>query len=300
MNVSHQKILITGGTGLIGQHLAVVLKKHIADVRILSRNPRNPNEFHWDPKKKQIDPNALNEVSVLINLSGAGIADGRWTEDRKRELENSRVDANNFLFSLLDDMPHLKHFISASGINAYTPDLEIVYEEDAPYGKEFLCRLTQKWEESALQFSSRVKVSIIRTAVVLSSKGGAYPKLSKITKLGLGSGLGSGKQSMPWIHIADLSAIYLHVIEKELNGTYNAVADCPTNKDFMRRMAKCLRKPFFLPNVPAWVMKLLLGEMSTMLLEGVRASNEKLIRTGFTFHYPELDEAFSQLSKGSE
>ena len=300
MNISEQTILITGGTGLIGQYLKRTLEQKNVSVRILTRNPSKKNEYYWDPFKKELDKTAFEDVTVLINLSGAGIADGRWTSSRKQELEDSRVQANTFLFSQISNMPALKHFISASGINAYTPNQEIALTEDSPYGQDFLSGLTRKWEESALLFSPNVKVSIVRTAVVLSSKGGAYPKLASLTKFGLGSGLGSGKQPIPWIHISDLTNIYLYLIEKELGGTYNAVAKCTPNKEFMRQLAFTLKKPFFLPNVPGWAMKLLLGEMSTMLLDGVRASNQKLRETGFSFVYDELQTALEQLSKGLE
>ena len=300
MNVSQQTILIAGGTGLIGQYLKRTLEQKKVSVRILTRNPWKKNEYYWDPLKKELDKTAFENVTVLINLSGAGIADDRWTSKRKKELEDSRVQANTFLFSQISNMTALKHFISASGINAYTPNQEMELTEDSPYGQDFLSSLTRKWEESASLFSSHVKVSIIRTAVVLSSKGGAYTKLASLTKFGLGSGLGTGKQPIPWIHISDLTNIYVHMIEKEISGTFNAVAKCTPNKEFMRELAFTLKKPFFLPNVPGWAMKLLLGEMSTMLLDGVRASNQKLRNTGFSFVYDELQTALEQLNKESE
>lgn len=300
MKISEQTILIAGGTGLIGRTLQRTLQQQHASVRILTRNPKAKNEYYWDPYKKELDSKALEQVTVLINLSGAGIADGRWTTRRKEELERSRVESNAFLYGFIHSMPELKRFISASGINAYEPNQQRIAHEDEPFGKPYLCQLTRKWEESALLFSKDVPVSIIRTAVVLSKNGGAYPKLAGITRYCLGSALGSGKQLIPWIHIDDLTAIYTHTIEKELNGPFNAVAGCDTNKEFMQKMAESLKKPFFLPNIPGWMMKLVLGEMSTMLLDGVNASNHKLIDTGFKFIYPELSKAFNQLASESK
>jgi uncharacterized protein (TIGR01777 family) len=300
MKISEQTILIAGGTGLIGRAMQRTLERQHASVRILTRKPKAKNEYYWNPYKKELDPKSLEQVTVLINLSGAGIADGRWTKKRKEELERSRVESNAFLYGFINSMPELKRFISASGINAYEPNQQRIANEDDPFGKPFLCQLTRKWEESALPFSTAVPVSIIRTAVVLSANGGAYPKLAGITKYFLGSGLGSGKQLIPWIHIDDLTAIYMHTIEKELNGPINAVASCDTNKEFMQKIAESLKKPFFLPNIPGWMMKLVLGEMSTMLLDGVNASNHKLIDTGFKFIYPELSKAFNQLASESK
>jgi len=300
MKISEQTILIAGGTGLIGRALQRTLERQHASVRILTRSPKTANEYYWDPYKKELDVAALEQVTVLINLSGAGIADGRWTKKRKEELERSRVASNAFLYEFISSTPALKRFISASGINAYEPNQQKVSQEDEPFGYPYLCQLTRKWEESALLFSKDVPVSIIRTAVVLSAKGGAYARLSGITKFGLGSGLGSGKQFIPWIHVDDLTAIYVHVIENELSGTFNGVAACESNKEFMRNLAKSLKKPFYLPNVPGWLMKLLLGEMSTMLLDGVNASNQKLKDAGFQFQYPELRKAFDQLALSSK
>lgn len=290
-----EKVLIAGGSGLIGKKLAELLRAEHFEVAILSRNPKRSNEFYWDPVKEELDEMALKEVTILINLSGAGIADARWTKNRKKELVDSRVGSNNFLFAKLEKLPKLRHFICASGINAYAPSKSKLYVEEDPYGTDFLQSLVKNWEESAQQFHPTAKVSLLRTAVVLAKEGGAFPRLSKITRLSLGSGLGKGDQAMPWVHIDDLTGIYLHVLKNELDGTFNAVAANDSNEQFMRILAKELSKPFFLPNVPAWALKLALGEMSTLLIDGVSASNEKILKAGFEFKYPELVSSFQQL-----
>lgn len=295
MNISEERVLIAGGTGLIGKDLVKKLRAKGAEVRVLTRKPANSDEFYWNPDKKEINENALVGITVLINLSGAGIADKRWTSSRKQELEDSRVGANRFLFSLHEKLPELKHFICASGINAYTPNHPEIFNEESPFGSEFLCELTRKWEESALLFSSFTRVSLVRTAVVLAPKGGAYPKLAGITKWGLDSGLGTGKQYIPWIHLDDLSSVYIHLLEHELAGVFNGVAGCETNHLFMKKLAKSLHKPFFLPNVPGWLLKLILGEMATMLLDGVHVSNQKLHESNFKFNFQDLNTAFDSL-----
>ena len=300
MNRSKEKVLIAGGTGLIGSQLAQVLHNEQYEVAVLSRNPKKDIEYYWDPEKEELDEKALHGVSVLINLSGASIADERWTKKRKKILEDSRIHTNRFLYNKIDHMPHLRQFICASGINAYAPNNTTIYTETDTYGKDFLPQLVRKWEDSAQLFSDNVKVAMVRTAVVLAHEGGAYPKLSKLTKLGLGSALGKGDQPIPWIHMDDLVAIYLHILKNKLEGTFNAVAANDSNEKFMRSLAKEMNKPFFLPHVPAWILKLALGEMSTLLLDGVCASNEKIIQTGFTFRYPNLKSSFDQLTAASK
>ncbi|MEY4605072.1 MAG: hypothetical protein RIT43_2364 [Bacteroidota bacterium] len=300
MSRSKDKVLIAGGTGLIGRKLAELLTSEEYEVVILSRKPKNPFEFYWDPIKMELDEQALDGVTVIINLSGAGIADKRWTDTRKKELEDSRVGSNNFLFSKRDKMPHLRQFICASGINAYAPGKSELYSENDAYGEEFLPQLVKKWEESAKKFHPHARVALVRTAVVLANEGGAFPRLSKLTKLGLGSGLGRGDQPMPWIHMDDLAEIYLHIIKTQLEGTFNAVASNDSNAQFMRSLAKEMKKPFILPNVPGWLLKIGLGEMSSVLLDGVSASNEKILKTGFQFKYPSLESSLKQLVASSK
>jgi uncharacterized protein (TIGR01777 family) len=300
MNKSIENILIAGGTGLIGRKLASLLKKANYDVFILSRNPKQENEYYWNPDKQELDEKALEDVTVLISLCGAGIADERWTKNRKKILEDSRINTNRFLHTKIDQMPNLKQFICASGINAYRSNKTKVYTETDAFGEDFLPQLVKKWEASAQVFDTKVNVALVRTAVVLAIEGGAYPRLAKLTQLGLGSALGRGDQPMPWIHIDDLTGIYLHIIRNQLTGCFNAVTSCDSNKQFMQALAMEMKKPFFLPNVPAWVLKLALGEMSSLLLEGVCASHQNIAKTGYFFQYPDLKSALLQLQIASK
>jgi uncharacterized protein (TIGR01777 family) len=263
---------------------------------LLTRKPKESNEYYWNPKSQEINCPVLNEVDVLINLSGEGIADKKWTNERKMELQQSRVGANLFLYSLVEQIPKLQQFICSSGINAYGfKEPNKVYSEDDPFGSDFLSQLVKVWELSADKFASHCTVTKVRTAVVLDNAGGALSKMMAPTNAGIGSAIGSGEQSVPWIHVDDLVAIFVHLMERELAGSFNALADACSNKELMKSLAKTLGKPFWFPNVPAFMMRFLYGEMALMLLFGVKASNKKLLSSGFTFNFPDLNSALLDL-----
>lgn len=289
-------ILIAGGTGLIGTPLVEELIERGHDVRVLTRSPRREIDYKWSPSSKSIDEKALTGVNTIINLAGAGIADKRWTEKRKEELINSRVKTTQFLYDLREKMPELNNYISASGINCYgydQPDRK--HKESDAFGTDFLSIVVKRWEEAADLFDSDYKVAKIRTGVVFDSDGGALEKIAKTIKSYVGAPLGSGKQSMPWLTIDDMVGVYVHAAEKELEGPYNAVANSHSNKEVTKALAKQLNKPLWLPNVPAIVLKLMLGEMSSVVLEGLKADNNKLKDSGYKFQQTELDEAISSV-----
>jgi uncharacterized protein (TIGR01777 family) len=289
-----ETIMIAGGTGLIGQALEKKLLSNGHAVRILSRNPTKANQYYWDPSTMQIDEIALQEVTVLINLSGAGIAQKRWSKKRKEELASSRIGTNVFLASKLSKFPKLKQFISSSGINCYSlNDSSKIYTESDDFGTDYLSQLVKDWETSADLFEKKCVVAKIRTAVVLSPNGGALSKMIPAIKMGIGSPLGSGNQAMAWIHIDDLVELFTFVIEHQLAGAYNAVTACTSNKNFMKSLANHLNKPFWFPNVPSFVLKIIFGEMSTVLLDGVQVSNQKITDLGFKFHKNNLEEALN-------
>jgi len=295
-----QIILLAGGTGLIGKamHTFLVQKGH--EVRVLTRNPSNSNGgiFHWNPINQQIDPEAIVGVTTVINLSGAGIADKRWTTSRKQEMIDSRVISTHFLASLAPSMPELKQYISASGINCYGYSHHAkIYQERDPFGKDFLSQVVEKWENAADAFQTYCTVSKIRISVVLTPEGGALETIAKPIQMGFTAALGSGKQWMPWIHIADLINMFHFVMEHRLEGSFNANAKTVNNLEFTETLAKQLHKKRWLPNVPSFVLKTILGEMSTVVLEGVNASNEKIKKAGFAFQYEKLGDALSQIYK---
>lgn len=292
----HRTILVAGGTGLIGRKLVDKLKERGHSVAVLTRFPKSAGEFKWSPSEKMIDEESLKGVDTIINLAGAGIADKRWTEKRKKELIDSRVNTTKFLYKLRDKIPELNQYISASGINCYGYDQpERKHPETDDYGTDFLSVVVKRWEEAADLFASDYKVAKIRTGVVLDSNGGAMEKIAKTVKSFVGAPLGTGKQWMPWLTNDDMVNIYVYAVEHSLEGAYNALANAHTNKEFTKALAKYHKKPLWLPNVPAFVLKIALGEMATVVLDGLQASNTRLKDSGFEFEHKELEKAIASV-----
>lgn len=291
-------ILLTGGSGLIGSELAKILIEKGHQVRILTREKNVEHPFyHWD--KNKIDEKVFDNLDGIIHLAGCLIAK-RWTKRYKEEILSSRVDTANLLFEYVNKLDvNLKFFISASGSAYYgqiTSD-KIFKESDEP-NTDFLAKVCVAWENAAYQFEKiGARVVCLRTALVLAKNGEGFKLLKKPIQLGVGANLGDGKQWMPWIHIEDLLQIYAQAVENEnIKGSFNASA--PENSDhstFNRTLAKKLNKPFFLPNIPGFVMRLTLGEMSDLVLKGSRIDANKIEETGFTFQFPTLEKAFNDL-----
>jgi len=294
-------ILITGGTGLIGKHLTTLLKEKGHQVSILSRNTsKKATVYQWNIDENYIEDEAIINADYIVHLAGAGIADKRWSKDRKKVLIDSRVASTNLLFNKVTALnPNLKGFIAASGIGYYgaTTSAKIYTEKDSS-GNDFISEICKLWEKASLQFSANnIRTVILRTGIVLSNKGGAFPKLIKPIKFGIGSALGTGNQYMPWIHIDDLCNLYIESIENlELQGVYNAVAPQHINNiELTKIVAKHLKKKIILPNIPSFVFKIIFGEMSKIILEGSRISSKKIENTGVKFKYPTLKEALKKL-----
>ncbi len=289
-------ILVTGGTGFIGTVLCNLLREKGHTVLILSRTKTdNPNTFYWNLRERYIDPEAIINANYIIHLAGEGIADKRWTPQRKKDLINSRVETANLLFEKVKELnPNLKGFISASGIGYYGAiTSEKIYEENDAAGEDFISEICKIWEKASLQFEAiNIRTVIFRTGVVFAKEGGALEKLSQPIKFGVGAPIGTGEQYIPWIHLEDLCNMYVKAIENtKITGIYNAVApEHITNKALTKMIAKKLKKPLWLPNIPAFVMKLILGKMAVILLEGSRVSSEKIMASGFKFKYSTLEE----------
>ncbi|MBP7516041.1 MAG: TIGR01777 family oxidoreductase [Flavobacteriales bacterium] len=291
-------ILITGGSGLVGSALTPALQREGHSVRWLSREAGTTNGVRrhaWDITRGTIDAEALDGVDHVIHLSGAGIADNRWSEAWMRELYLSRGGAARLLLKKAQEAgARPKSFISASGIGYYgAVTTGHLFKESDPAGTDAIGRLTKDWEDAADEWAPLCRVVKLRTPMVLARDGGALKRLSATFRLGLGAALGTGQQWMPWIHIDDLVTTYARAVDDEhMNGAYNVVADeQPHNTDFMREVAKVLRRPFFLPNVPAFALRLAFGELSVILLEGSRASGERLAATGIRFRHTTLGSA---------
>lgn len=290
-------ILIAGGSGLIGQELQKELKKEGHEVRVLTRKdkPKAPY-FHWSPKNKEIDRAALQDVQIIINLVGQPIAGKRWTSNYKTAILNSRIKPTYYLHELSKSMPELQQYISASGITCYGyENPEKIYNENNQFGSDFLSVIVKRWEEAADLFSSRQKVVKVRTGIVLSEKGGMLPRISKTIKNYIGTPLGSGEQILPWISLKDIARIYTHAVNQQIEGAYNASSGNISNQKFTHQLAKKLKKPIWLPKVPEFVLKLFLGEMSSLIIKGVRIDNSKILDTGFEFEHKTLEEAFDYI-----
>ncbi|MEI7488467.1 MAG: TIGR01777 family oxidoreductase [Chryseobacterium sp.] len=296
-------VLITGANGMVAQELSKKLEKEYS-VRFLTRKKKRDNDYEWDIKNGKIDESAFENVAHIIHLAGANISVKRWTDDRKKELISSRVDSAKLLLNTLRKKNiHLKSFISASGINYYgTKTTEKIYTEDDAPGNDFLSEVVVLWERSADDFKEQnfaERVVKIRTAVVLSEKEGALKKMLPTIELGIGSPLGSGKQYMPWIHVKDICSIYEFALKNSnIEGAYNANSpQHTTNENLTKKIAEVVRKPLFMPNVPSFVLKLIFGELADALLEGSRASSQKIQDTGFQFEFPDLKGALEDLLK---
>jgi uncharacterized protein (TIGR01777 family) len=296
------KVLITGGTGLVGQHLTKMLLNKGYEVAILSRTKNTDNKipvFYWDINTNIIDKEAIKSGDYIIHLSGVNIAGKRWTKSRKQEIVDSRVKSTELIFNNISQNHSLKAFISASAIGYYgAVTSNHIFTEADSSAKDFLGETCRLWEDSADKFQDLgIRIVKIRSGIVLSKQGGALSKMIKAFKLGFGSALGSGKQFMPWIHIDDLCEIYIKAIEdSEMTGAYNAVApEHINNIEFSQKIAKQLKKPFRALNIPAFIFKILFGEMADILLKGSRVSSDKIIASGYGFKYPTLKGALKNL-----
>jgi len=295
-------VLITGASGLIGRRLTEFLLQKGCRVSHLGRNQAGQDipHFQWDPELGKMDHQALQGVDAIIHLAGAGIADRRWTSRRKREILDSRVLSTRLLFETLKTVPHkVEAVINASAVGFYglRADDAVMTEERKP-GHDFLADVVQQWEAEADRIVSLgIRVVKIRTGIVLSREGGALKEIMKPVQWGLGAVLGTGEQYMSWIHRDDLCGIFAKAIEdKSIHGAYNAVAPSPiTNRTFTYSIARVLRRRILLPSVPAWVLKIMLGEMADMVLLGNKVSNEKVSNAGYAFQYSHLDEALREL-----
>jgi uncharacterized protein (TIGR01777 family) len=293
------KILITGASGLIGSKLSDSLSKNHSIVHLgrTKRSGRFPS-FIWNVEKQEIDPQALDEVETIIHLAGANVGDKRWTAPWKKEILNSRIQSTQLLFDSLKNKPNsIRTFVSASAIGYYGFEGDSVFDEESKPGNDFLAQVTKQWEDEVDKINSLgIRVVKIRTGVVLSKSGGALEKMAQPVKFGVGSPLGSGSQYISWIHIDDLCSIFTKAIEDEkMNGAYNAATNWVTNAALTSSIAKTLDKPLWLPNVPAFVLKLILGEMADIVLNGAKVSSERIKNAGFQFKFTNLEDALNDL-----
>jgi uncharacterized protein (TIGR01777 family) len=291
------KILISGSSGLIGTAATAALKSDGHNVVHLVRPSKtaNPGDVQWDPMRATVDVAGLEGIDVVIHLSGAGIADGRWTEERKQLLRSSRIDTTRVLvdsLSRLKQKPRL--LIVASAIGYYGSRGDEILTESSTTGTDFLALVCRDWEAEASRAAERcIRTLMLRFGVVLSGKGGALPKMLPPFKLGVGGRLGSGQQWMSWIAIEDVVGIIRHTIANEqVSGPVNVVAPNPVrNEEFTRLLAGMLHRPAIFP-APAFVLRLAMGEMAdAVLLSSDRVKPEQMLAAGYKFRFEILEPA---------
>lgn len=301
------KIIIAGGSGLIGLSLAANLAETNYDVIILSRSPEKMRHLpsgvvahKWDGQTAEGWGHLADGAKAIINLAGEGIADGRWTAERKVRIRNSRVYPGQAIVQAIEAASTKPEVvIQASAVGYYGPQNDAKITEETPSGNDFLAEICRAWEDSVAPITNMgVRLVRIRTGVVLSLDGGALPKMALPFKLFAGGPIGSGKQWLPWVHLNDTVAAIQYLMEtKAASGPYNLTAPNPlTNAQFGHVLGKVLGRPAFMPT-PALAMKLIFGEMSTVLLDGQRAVPEKLQALDYKFQYPDAESALRDLYK---
>jgi len=302
-----KKVLITGATGMIGNEIVKICHRQNIAVHYLTHSKdklsteENYKGFYWNPDEKEIDIRCFEGVDTIINMVGATISK-RWTNSYKKVIISSRTETAQLLKETINQHKFpIKHIVSASAVGVYPDSLTNYYEEDyAGVSDSFLGEVVEKWEAAVDEFKTLgITVAKIRIGLVLSHKGGALPEMVKPIKYGAGAAFGSGDQWQSWIHIKDLARLFVFAVQKDLEGVYNAVSPNPvTNTEVTKTVAKVLDKPLFLPNIPEFAMKVLLGEMHILLFESQRVSSKKIQSEGFVFKFIHLEAALQDLLVG--
>lgn len=295
-------ILVTGGTGAVGKHLTNHLLEKGYRVSHLSRkqgaDPRIKT-FLWNVPEGQIDEQCIDDIDVIIHLAGAGIADERWTDRRKKELIDSRTQSIKLIYDLIRRKPNkIARVLSASAIGYYGDRADEILAEESQPGDGFMPECCIAWEQAVDEGKALgLSITKFRTGVMLDKNEGALPQMAKPIKFFAGAPLGTGKQWVPWIHWADVAGMYLFVLEHEqLQGVFNMASPNPvTNQQLMKAMARQLHRPLWPIKVPAFIFKMLMGEMSTLVLGSTRVSPQKIEDAGYRFQYPDLGEALKDI-----
>jgi len=303
------RIIITGGTGLIGKALSTALLADGHQVIVLSRNPdkaiNTPSGLQlekWDGKSTAGWGHLVDGAGAIVNLAGEGIADGRWSAERKKLIRESRVHAGLAVQDAVKQATEKpKVVLQSSAVGYYGPTKDEMITENSPPGADFLAKVCFDWEASTVPLVQMgIRRPVLRTGVVLSTEGGAFPKMMLPFKFFAGGPIGSGKQWLPWIHLEDeVRAIQFLLNHESATGPFNLAAPTPvTNKEFGETLGKVMERPALAP-APAFVMKTVFGEMSTVLLDGQRAIPNRLEEAGFTFKFPTLEAALRDLLKNA-
>ncbi|HLP50508.1 MAG TPA: TIGR01777 family oxidoreductase [Chitinophagales bacterium] len=298
------KVLITGASGLVGTRLSELLKAQGHEVNKLGRTGkgrRKPGTFNWDLTTGKIDERAFEGVSAIAHLAGAGIADERWTNNRKKEIIDSRVKSAELLFNYLKTHKHtVKTIVSASAVGYYGDcGAEKVTEEHAP-GDGFLADVCKQWEASVQQFAAiGIRPVMCRLGIVLSQDGGALPELTKTIPIGIAGYFAKDNLYYPWIHIDDVCGILIHAIETDaMSGAYNTTAPKPLLiKELMQKIVEAKKSNAILTPIPPLAIKLMLGEKSAVVLQSQRCVADKIVKSGYQFKYGKIENALGEIFK---
>ena len=303
-----QTVLITGGTGMVGQSLTNYLIERGYEVIVLTRSEKRSSRLHlsyavWNIEKQYIDPIALKKADIIVHLAGESVATKRWTKQRKEAILQSRVQSGALLVKALKENEHkVKTVISASAIGWYGPDneqsLKEGFTEIDPVDASFLGDTCKQWEESVYPIKALgIRMVTLRIGIVLNKRGGALLEFIKPARLGVAAILGNGKQIVSWIHQQDLNGIIEFAIQNPaINGVFNAVAPEPIdNQSLTLQIAAKYHSWYIKVYVPEWALKILLGEMSIEVLKSVKVSSQKLQNAQFSFQFPSISAALDNL-----
>jgi uncharacterized protein (TIGR01777 family) len=293
------KVLIAGGAGFLGRALTRSLVSDNHEVLVLTRHtPRRLNQFQWDGVTTNGWGHLVNEVDAVVNLTGFGLEHWPWTKRQKQKFIGSRVMPGRALVSAIQNASRRPEvFLQMSGINHYGLRGARVADESTPPASDFLAQLTVQWEAATRPVEDLgLRRIVTRTALVLAKRGGLFPLMALPVRLFFGGRFGDGKQAMPWIHLVDQVRAIRFLLENEnARGVYNLISpESVSNADFMRMIAKVLRRPYWF-HIPAFLLRILLGEMSVLLTEGRYAQPKRLIELGFQFRFGNLEHAMEDL-----
>ena len=303
------KLLVTGATGLIGKNLITHAKRRKISIHFLTTrkgectNSDDLKGFFWNPEQDEIDDSCFEGVDTLIHLAGANISKP-WTTKNKEVILDSRLNSTRLLKKTLDRLNiKMKSICCAGAIGIYPNNIDDIHEENSPLSQEnFLQKVTYAWEQESESLSKNsINLSIFRIGLVLAKDGGLLSKLTPPVKFFLGTAFASGKQWQSWIHIDDLSRLFFRAVDDGWEGTFNAVAPNPISQiNLIKEIGRTLKRPVFLPNIPAFFLQLFMGERSLLILGSHRVSAKLILSKGFKFQFPYLQPALNDILKKKE
>ena len=300
------KLLVTGATGLIGKNLINHARQRRISIHFLTTrkgeciNSDGLKGFFWNPEQDEIDDSCFEGVDTLIHLAGANISKP-WTAKNKKDILLSRLNGTRLLKKTLDRLKIKMNSICCAGaIGIYPHSIDDIHDENSPLSQQnFLQKVTYAWEQESKALSKNsINLSIFRIGLVLTKEGGLLSKLTPPVKLFLGTAFASGNQWQSWIHIDDLSRLFFRAVDDGWEGTFNAVAPNPISQtNLIKEIGRTLKRPVFLPNIPAFFLQLFMGERSLLILGSHRVSAKLILSKGFKFQFPYLQPALNDILK---